>query len=256
MLIALLSDVHGNLEALEAVIERIDNLKPDAVICLGDLVGYGPDPDEVTSVCSEISDKAVMGNHDYALVKLWSNPEKRNRILRHLNLTARKALQWTFQNTNEKTIDTIARMGLEIFWKELHIVHASPGNPLDWDYIFTIDQASMYMRHIRGWAALVGHTHVPAIFTRTIRGIEHIEPEPFEDYTLSIDDIHILNPGSVGQPRDGDPKASFGILRIMQDRRKAVLRIEKIDYPVNITAEKIKKAGLPDELAIRLFMGR
>ncbi len=256
MLIALLSDIHGNLEALKAVLGRLKDIEPDAIICLGDVVGYGPDPDEVTALCHEVSIKSVMGNHDYALVKMQSNPELRRKILSHFNPTARRSLMWTLQNTSRETVDRIARMGLEVFWKGLHIVHASPGHPLDWTYIFNIHHARMYIRHVRGWAALVGHTHVPAIFTRTIEGIRHIEPEPFEEYALSTDDIHILNPGSVGQPRDGDPRASFGILQVMPGEREAVLRIERVEYPIDITAEKIRRAGLPDELADRLYIGR
>ncbi len=254
MLIAILSDVHGNLEALEEVLKRVRDIKPDAVICLGDVVGYGPDPDEVTRICDEVSDKTVMGNHDYGLVKLWSNPRDRTKILNHFSPVARRSLLWTFHNTSEKTINTIARLGLEIFWNDLHIVHASPGYPLDWQYIYDAAGARMYMGYVRGWAALVGHTHVPAIFSRTMKGMTHVVPRPFEEYNLSTDDIHILNPGSVGQPRDGDPRASFGLLEITRGRAK--FRIERTEYPLEVTAEKIRKAGLPGELAARLFIGR
>jgi len=256
MRIALLSDVHGNLEALESVLQRIREIKPDAIICLGDVVGYGPNPNETARLCSEVSNISVLGNHDYAIVRLWNNPKEKRKILDRFNPISRKAIQWTLDAVNEETVNLLARTGLEVVWKDLHIVHASPGFPLDWIYIFTVDEAQMFIPYVKGWAAVVGHTHVPAIFTRTIRGIMHIKPQPQEEYVLSMDDIHILNPGGVGQPRDGDPRASFGILDIDASRREATFRVERIEYPIEITAEKIRKAGLPDELAVRLFIGR
>ncbi len=256
MLIALISDVHGNLEALETVLKRIRELKPDATICLGDVVGYGPDPNETTRICSQVADISVLGNHDYAIIRLWNNPKERRKILDRFNPIPRRAIQWTLNAVDEETVSILARTGLEIFWKDLHIVHASPGFPLDWTYIFTVDEARMFIPYVKGWAALVGHTHVPAIFTRTIRGLIHVKPRPSEDYTLSMDDIHILNPGGVGQPRDGDPRASLGVLKILPSKREALFRVERLEYPIDITAEKIRKAGLPEELATRLYIGR
>jgi len=254
MKIALLSDVHGNLEALQSVLERIEDSKPDRIICLGDIVGYGPNPNETARICSDISHISVLGNHDYTVLKMHMDPENIPRLLRGFNPIARRALLWTYENTNEDTVDILSKMPLEKLWHDLHIVHASPGFPLDWTYIFTIEDANFFFPYIRGWAATVGHTHIPAIFTRTIRGVLHIKPEPFVDYQLNRDDLHILNPGGVGQPRDGDPRASFGLLII--DGPTAIFRIERVEYPIEITAQKILEAGLPEELAVRLPIGR
>ncbi len=256
MLIAVLSDVHGNLEALEVVIERIQNIRPDAVICLGDIVGYGPDPNETTRICNEISDVSVLGNHDYAVIRLRNEPEKRHKILENFHPTARRAILWTADSMDDETVNILARMAIEQVWKDLHIVHASPGFPLDWTYIDNVNRALMAIPYVKGWAALVGHTHVPAIFSRTIRGIIHIEPQLQEEYVLSMDDIHILNPGGVGQPRDRNPRASLGILKILPSKREAIFRVERLEYPIDITAEKIRRAGLPEELATRLYIGR
>ncbi len=251
MNIALISDTHANLEATERVLREIDNLKVDSVICLGDTVGYGPDPDEVARLCRENSTIAVLGNHDYAVLNAFIHPERKSQILSRFSITARNAIIWTINTVSPKTVDYLAKLPLEKHWKGLHIVHASPGFPEDWEYIYDSQTAEPYMNYVKGWAALIGHTHVPAIFRKFLGGIEHIEPEPFRTYNLKKDDIYILNPGSAGQPRDGDNRASMALLDI-EERTFRVLRLE---YDYRTTQEKILNAGLPEILATRLSSG-
>lgn len=251
MIIALVSDTHANLEATVRIFEEIDRLKVDFVICLGDVVGYGPNPNEVAKICRENSTIGVLGNHDFVVLKGIQSPESRNRLISGFNLIARSSILWTMEQVSDETISYLAGLPLEKYWNEIHVVHASPGFPEYWEYISDTEMAEKYMNYIRGWVATVGHTHVPAIFRRYMGGIEHIYPEAHTEYYLERDDLYILNPGSAGQPRDGDYRASMAIL----DTDRRTFQILRLDYDYTLTQKKILDAGLPSILAMRLAMG-
>jgi len=243
MRIAILSDIHGNLEAFESVLIEVSKRKVDKIICLGDLIDYGPNPNEVVEISKREFDIIVMGNHDYAVID--------ENIIKEFSVIARSSMLWTLSVLNEENKIFISSLKLEEFLKDIYIVHACPKFPLDWTYILTINDAKVYFNYVNNWITLIGHTHIPAIFKKDFSKIEHIIPEPFEVYELNEKCQYFLNPGSVGQPRDRDYRASFGIL----DLNKLTFEIIKVDYDIQKTKRKILESDLPQILAYRLETG-
>jgi putative phosphoesterase len=227
MKVGLISDIHSNLAAFKAVLR--DMPRVDEVICLGDLVGYAAEPNEVVQLARSKGVRSVMGNHDYAAV---------SRDVRGLTDRAATAANWTSDNLKRENFDYLANLpthlNLKIGGKKLYFVHGSPRDPLR-EYIFpdisNRDLAEVTKGPDVDLVAL-GHTHVP--MKRMIMG------------------KLIVNPGGVGQPRDRDPRASYAVLNFGDDMEVSFRRVE---YDVAATAEKIKAAGLPEELATRLFFG-
>ncbi len=243
MKIAILSDIHGNLEALESVLNEIYKRKIDRIICLGDLIDYGPNPNEVVEVSKREFDIIVMGNHDYAVID--------ENIIEEFAITARSSMLWTISILEEENKKFISSLKFEDYFKDIYIVHACPKYPLDWTYILSIHEARIYFDYVENFITLIGHTHIPAIFRKQLSKIEHIVPKPFEIYKLDENYQYMLNPGSVGQPRDRDYRASFGIL----DLDNLTFQIIKVDYDVGKTINKMLKTDLPQILVHRLRIG-
>jgi predicted phosphodiesterase len=247
MTVCIVSDIHSNWEALSAVLREISSLPVDALYCLGDLVGYGADPD----LCvSEIAGKAaaiVRGNHDKAVAGLLS--------MEWFNPIARKAAQWTRKEASQKTLKAVAAlpMGPVKVGEGILLCH---GAPMDEDrYIMDELSVGESFETLAAEAdvrvCFHGHTHVPFAARRQRRsGKEEILPAG-EEIRLEEGWIHLVNPGSVGQPRDGNPWASFGIL----DTGRRVYRTRRVEYDAAGTGRKIIAAGLPKELAHRLQEG-
>ena len=251
MVIAVISDIHANLEALQTVLAEIDSRGIEKVVCLGDLVGYNADPDScVTAVMSRCS-QVVRGNHDKAVAGLldveWFNP------------AARAAALWTRAAVRPETLETVRdlRQGP---WRlaEDESVLLCHGTPFDED-VYLMDgvsiadtYAALDAEHPDVRFCFHGHTHVPFVVARrrpnarpqVVRGPQTVEIEPRT--------VYLINPGSVGQPRDGIASASFGIL----DTGRMVYTNVRAPYPVQETQRKIQLAGLPASLAHRLAEGR
>jgi putative phosphoesterase len=226
--IAVLSDIHSNLTALKAVLEDLP--KVDEILCLGDLVGYAAEPNEVVELVRERNIRCVMGNHDYAAV---------TGDVRGLNELAAGAALWTHRTLREENRRFLRSLPLEarlkLSGKSLYLAHGSPRDPL-WEYVFPELPNSSLLEIVRGVEAdlsLFGHTHVP--MERKIFG------------------KLVLNPGGVGQPRDLDPRASYMLLEL--DGEEPRIQIRRVKYDIDLTAKKIRTAGLPEELAARLYFG-
>jgi len=244
MRIAILSDAHGNLEATRAVFSDIDEfVNPDETWFLGDAVGYGPQPSEVLALIQKRSRFMLRGNHDTALFDPGS--------LDDLNPRARVALEWTREKVSEAEVDFLRKLPIYREDEEngLFTSHASPYEANQWHYLFTHEDAELAFSSVENPVVITGHSHLPLCFVRKktitsqVLGLGDMELAPGARY--------ILNPGSVGQPRDGDPRAAYAVL----DTEKRVFSVRRVEYDVRPVAKKISEAGLPLFLGERLFVG-
>lgn len=242
MRIVVVSDLHSNLVALDAVLEAVGSF--DQVWCLGDIVGYGPRPNEVVSRLASLKHLAVAGNHDYAALGKIQTDD--------FNPYARFAAEWT---TNALAADTRAYLGglpTIIVSGEFTLVHGSPRSHV-WEYILSAAVAEANFEHFDGPFCLFGHTHVPSVFALSPDG-ELFARRIDGDGELPLAQPgwrFLLNPGSVGQPRDDNPLASC--LLIDTDERTAKWR--RIPYNVAVTQEQMRDAKLPARLVERLAGG-
>lgn len=239
MRIAVLSDIHSNLAALDAVLAHAGAV--DAIWHLGDVVGYGPDPDAVVARLTERGAIGVRGNHDAAALGGpeigWFNPD------------AAAAAAWTRDTISASTRAWLAALPLRRIEDRATLVHGSPRDPLR-EYIVTLDVAVANLAGLTTLYGLHGHTHVPVAFIDDDRDLDVVDPD--DGTTLSLDERPtLLNPGSVGQPRDGDPRASY--LVIETDAWTVTWR--RVAYDVAAVQAAIRAAGLPRRLADRLAIG-
>lgn len=239
-----ISDIHANLAALEAVLA--DAAPFDRIWCLGDLVGYGPDPNECIERIREFDHVCIAGNHDWAaLGKLDLN---------QFNSDARAANAWTHEQLTPTNRLYLERLPTKRFEDGFLLVHGSPREPI-WEYVLDIDQAAANFNQFKTAICLVGHTHVPLGFVHDQDSDEYhmlIPPYP-EPVRLSNPHMRmILNPGSVGQPRDGDPRASYAIL----DTEAQTWELHRVAYPVEATQQRMRTQNLPLRLIQRLEIGR
>lgn len=242
-----LSDIHANLEALDAVMDASADVDCDRVLVLGDLVGYGADPNVVVDRVRAMPDVVVIrGNHD----KVASGVES----VEGFNHLARLAISWTAASLTEENREYLAdlRQGPIIIDDDIEICH---GTPFDEDvYVFDDLDALRALRTTKRPVCLFGHTHVPAAFHLGGDELRMIGPPRGDRYRITISDegLYLLNCGSVGQPRDGDPRAAYGIA----DTDAGTLTVLRVAYDLAGAQAKIIAAGLPEVLAQRLGMGR
>lgn len=240
-----ISDIHANQEALEAVLA--DAPPHDAVICLGDLVGYGPNPNECVRRVRELSGLiSLVGNHDCAAI---------GSVDAYLfNSFARQAIEWTDRQLEPDVREFLTDLEPKLERDDFALAHGSPRDPI-WEYLEDESQGPPNFEEFHGQFCLVGHTHVPRIIVETRNGsgvgAEVIMPDAAAVLDLSDGTRMIINPGGVGQPRNGDPRAAYGILDT--DRREFIFR--RVPYPFTVTEAKIKEAGLPPALGQRLRFG-
>lgn len=224
--LVIVSDIHGNFDALKAI---MDNFSKKQIYCLGDLVGYGANPNEVIEWAKKNNVKCVMGNHEYAVI---------TGDVSWFNLEAQKAILWTRSNLREENFDFIKKLPKKIEIKldsiRILFVHGSPNDPI-FEYVFPDTHEGLFDYYLLSNNVDViglGHTHIPFLY-KSNKGI-------------------IFNPGSVGQPRSSDPRACYAVLTIDND-----IKIEHklVEYDIESAANKILKAGLPKFLAQRLYIG-
>ena len=239
MRIAVVSDIHSNLPALDAVLARIGSV--DAVWHLGDVVGYGPQPDAVVDRLTEIGAIGVRGNHDAAACGGaeidWFNPE------------ARAAMEWTRAAISERTRAWLAALPVRRLEASFTLVHGSPRDPM-WEYVTTAALARAGLSAITTEHGLHGHTHVPIAFTMVDGRMRTLAPRAGNTVALG-EGRTLLNPGSVGQPRDRDPRASYLIL----DLDAGTATWGRVAYDIDAVASMMLAAGLPARLADRLRVG-
>lgn len=239
MRIAVLSDIHGNLPALEAVLAA---LKPyDAVWQLGDIVGYGPQPDEVVALLASIGAAGVRGNHDSAAIGLLDTEA--------FNDDARRAVEWTADRIVPKTRAWLAALPLTTVDGMFTLVHGSPRDPT-WEYVYSASVARANMPLFKTTHCLVGHTHVALVFRQRSGKVEGINVKERTRVALGAERL-VINPGSVGQPRDGDPRASA----LLVDTDAATLEWHRVAYNIGQVQELMEQVGLPRRLSSRLQFG-
>ncbi len=238
----IISDIHANLVALEAVLA--DAPAFDQVWCLGDWVGYGPNPNECVERMQDFPHISLAGNHDWAALGKLD--------LRNFNTDAREANLWTQSELKPAVREYLQSLPTYLVKDSFHLAHASPREPV-WEYILDAGVAYANFAHFSTTVCLVGHTHIPIIFEldeQRQRCDTWIPPLP-ETMPLGSRRV-IINPGSVGQPRDGDPRASYAIL----DTELGQWSFRRVPYPVEITQERMRARGLPRRLIERLELGR
>jgi predicted phosphodiesterase len=239
MRIAVLSDIHSNIVALDAVLLHAGEV--DAIWHLGDVVGYGPEPDAVVSRLSERKATGVRGNHDAAAVGGfeidWFNPE------------ARAAAEWTRDTISPATRRWIEDLPERRIVDDILLVHGSPRDPLR-EYVTDAVGAGENMALQDAQHALHGHTHVPAAWTATPSGVALTQARETDGIALGAYRM-LINPGSVGQPRDGDPRAAYLVL----DREEGRVTWHRVEYEVDRVQAAMRSVGLPDRLAARLAFG-
>jgi diadenosine tetraphosphatase ApaH/serine/threonine PP2A family protein phosphatase len=242
--VAVLSDVHSNQPALEAVLAATEEAGVEEVWCLGDVVGYGAQPDACAELIRERCELCLVGNHDLAVLG--------GLDISSFSETAAAAVEWTRSEASEGTIEFLrelepagARDGIGLF-------HASPRDPI-WEYVLSIEQAEAGLNVQEERVALIGHSHVPLFFFRP-GGVGMTQgAQASGGASLVLDDgAWLINPGSVGQPRDGDPRAAW----LELDTDEWTARFHRVEYDIASAAETILAAGLPSSLAERLAVGR
>jgi len=242
------SDIHGNHEALEAVLEHARG-RYDKILCLGDLVGYGADPNQVTEWVKSNVASIVRGNHDRACTGMDS--------LEHFNPSARASAVWTrgtLTPANSNYLEHLARGPLRVthegddgFDLGFDLVH---GSPLDEDeYLVGVEDVQFLGEYLETKLTFFGHTHLQGGFLLAPRSIQRIVPNRV--LQLEPDYYYLINPGSVGQPRDGDPRAAYALYS-PEDR---TIEYRRVPYDIGKAAAKILQAELPESLALRLFEG-
>jgi diadenosine tetraphosphatase ApaH/serine/threonine PP2A family protein phosphatase len=241
MRIAVLTDIHSNLPALEAVLEATDRAGLDQRWCLGDVVGYGAQPDDCAKLTAEKCQLSLVGNHDLAVTG-----EIDTEVF---SASAAAAVEWTRANSKPETMEFLKGLKPEATDKEVGLYHASPRDPV-WEYVLAVDQAQECMEEQSARVSLIGHSHVALYFSDSNGGGGGQAPA---DHALDLSDGRwLLNPGSVGQPRDGDPRAAW--LELDTDEWKATYH--RVEYDIDRAATAIREAGLPHLLADRLSVGQ
>jgi diadenosine tetraphosphatase ApaH/serine/threonine PP2A family protein phosphatase len=244
--VAVLSDIHANQPALEAVLTRVNEVGVEELWCLGDVVGYGAQPDACAELIRERSDLCLAGNHDLAVLG--------GLDVSSFSETAAAAVEWTVATAGEATLEFLRGLEPAGSREEVGLFHASPRDPI-WEYVLSTDQAEAGLNAQHERIGLIGHSHVSLFFCRpdTARAGETQGSQAGDGAILGLETGDwLLNPGSVGQPRDGDPRAAW----LELDTEELTARFHRVPYDVALAAETIVAAGLPSQLAERLEVGR
>jgi diadenosine tetraphosphatase ApaH/serine/threonine PP2A family protein phosphatase len=236
----IMADIHGNLEALEAVMEAFSGERIDSLICAGDIVGYGADPVECVARVRKTASAAIAGNHEWGVLGLTS--------LDYFNDFAGAAIVWTKDALDAASMDYIRSLGLVYESGAMTVVHGTPESPEDFNYILSEADAHHSMQFMKTAVCFVGHSHSPGIFSS---GARKAVRSAGNDVVLVGGEKYIVNVGSVGQPRDGDPRAAYAIF----DTARSTVTIKRVGYDIKKAQEKILAAGLPPGLAYRLSEG-
>jgi diadenosine tetraphosphatase ApaH/serine/threonine PP2A family protein phosphatase len=242
MRIALLSDVHGNLPAFEAVLADVDAGGVDEIWCLGDLVGYGAQPDACVELARERCDLCLAGNHDLVVTG--------DLDIGDFSTSAAAAARWTRETISDDALAFLRGLRPEEGGREIGLYHASPRDPV-WEYVLSSWQADECMDLMQSRVGAIGHSHVALWFRRAGEGeVEGTLAGDGLERDLSEGEW-LVNPGGVGQPRDGDPRAAWLLL----DTVGWKARWRRVEYPIDEAARAIEEAGLPQALADRLYKG-
>ena len=225
MKMAIIADVHSNLQALTSIVDSIQRERVDLTVCAGDVVGYGGNPNECAHTVAKAAKVAVMGNHDWAAV---------SKDTTGMNPYAAAAARWTSESADAEAKEYLGSLKVVVSFQiadsMVAMSHGSIGNYIE--YVYEEDVDANLLESVHADLVILGHTHIP--------------------YEKRVGKGMVVNPGSVGQPRDGDPRASFAVY----DSESRTCRIRRIDYDIEGAARAVTDSGLPRMLAERLFLGR
>jgi len=238
MRVAVISDVHANEHALTEVLAAVEAAAPNELWCLGDTVGYGPAPNRCCEVVAARADLCLVGNHDLVVTGALSIDE--------FNHDARAAAEWTREELTDANRDWLGGLAPEAHRPGVGLFHASPPDPV-WGYVLSAEAAWLSFGAATEPLILVGHSHVALSINGALEGGVSVDGD-----RIDFDSARwILNPGSVGQPRDGDPRAAW----LELDLDAGVAQYHRVAYPIERTQADIRAAGLPEALAERLAHG-
>ncbi|MFC1909990.1 metallophosphoesterase family protein [Chloroflexota bacterium] len=240
---AIMADIHANLNALEVVLDDVERTGgAEEIWCLGDIVGYGANPGECILLLRQYKMVCVAGNHDLAAIGKIDTTD--------FNPMASRAARWTTEHLSGEEAEYLKNLPLIETKGDFTLLHGSPNDPI-WEYITTLEDAKKNFTHFNTRYCLVGHTHVPAAFGLGKYGAGYgcgfLSGREFK----LVDNRLIINPGGVGQPRDGDPRASYAIY----DSQTNTIQLRRVDYDIAEAQKRIKQANLPLSLATRLSEG-
>jgi diadenosine tetraphosphatase ApaH/serine/threonine PP2A family protein phosphatase len=239
----LMSDIHGNLEALQATIEAARRYEPYQLMCLGDLVGYGADPQPCVELIGDKANLMLAGNHDLAVAGIISTEE--------FNSIARQSIEWTRDQLSGEDKELLANLPLQYVDGDYCYTHASPIDPMRFVYIRTLEEVAEVFSHIGQQFCFVGHTHLPVLVTMSKKTGRM---EVVRDHRVRLHDQtrYFVNVGSIGQPRDSNPDACMVVL----DEEDRSLEFVRVPYDISKSQGKILSNGLPSYLAERLVLAR
>jgi predicted phosphodiesterase len=240
---AIVSDIHSNIEALDAALALALEERVDGVLCLGDTVGYGPNPNECVERIRDVATACVLGNHDVAAID--------NFGMQYFNPAAREAMRWTQRVITRENLEWLNGLGYEYRMPDYLLVHGAPVNYFE--YILDKPAAARAFEATDAPLIFIGHTHIAEVYTLAPDGtMAHRHLQQGGEVTLEAGHRYLINVGSVGQPRDLNPLASFAIY----DTDARTVRVIRFAYPIGVVQEKIALAHLPAALGRRLVVGR
>ena len=240
-LFAVLGDIHANLDALEAVLADCREQGVTDYLCTGDVVGYNARPHECLEIVRNLGCPVVMGNHDHYVSS--------QQNLDDFNPHAAAVIQWTRGQLSAEEMDYLKGLPFVLTRMGIALVHATMDSPEGFGYVFDHLQAEADFIHQKTPLCFHGHTHCPMIYEKQIAAVYRIDAQ---DFRLPIGRKYFINVGSVGQPRDGDPRAAY----LLYDPMARAIRFRRVPYDIAAAQAKIRAAGLPERLAERLSLGQ
>ena len=240
-LIAILGDIHANLDALNVVLEDCRREGVTEYLCTGDVVGYNACPHECLEIVRSLGCPIVMGNHDHYVSSVQN--------LADFNPHAAAVIEWTREQLNDEEMTFLSNLPFVTVKMGITLVHATMDNPEAFGYVFDHLQAESHFTHQVTPLCFHGHTHCPMIYEKQIGAVYRIDAQ---DFTLPIGRKYFINVGSVGQPRDGDPRAAYALY----DPKARKVRFRRLEYDIAAAQARIREAGLPERLAQRLEIGQ
>ena len=240
-LFAVLGDIHANLDALNVVLDDCRSQGVTDFLCTGDVVGYNACPHECMDIIREIGCPVVVGNHDFYVSS--------RQNLDDFNPAAAVVVQWTRVQLADEEVSWLRSLPFTHTQMGVTLVHSTMDNPENFGYVFDNLQAEANFLNQKTPVCFHGHTHCPMIYEKSMNGVFRIDAQ---DFKLPIGRKYFINVGSVGQPRDGDPRATY----VIYDPKERTVRYRRIEYDVEAAQERIRLAGLPERLAERLAVGQ
>ena len=237
---AILGDIHSNWEALSTVLQDAKEQGVTAYVCVGDIVGYNANPSECLEKIRELKTVCVRGNHDHYV--------SHDECLEDFHPLAANVVDWTRNQLAEGQIQYLRSIKLSAIVSGFTIVHSTLDMPDKWGYVFDVLEADAHFNYQNTTVCFHGHTHVPVLFEKQGRVVR----SSFTKAKVSLGKKYFINTGSVGQPRDGDPRASY----VIYDTKIKEIELRRLPYDIAATQEKIRKVGLPERLAKRLELGK